>query len=138
MKYENIIIEKREFALLMEIISLAPHNSDPSYKAAIGKLTDELRAAEIREHDEMPEEVVRLYSTVSIKTPYQEQQSYKLVHPNKSDISKNKLSVLAPMGLALIGYASGDEIQWQFPSGINTIQILDVKQLQSAPKIETT
>jgi len=138
MKYENIIIEKREFALLMEIISLAPHNSDPSYKAAIGKLTDELRAAEIRKHSQMPEDVVRLYSTVQIKTPDQEQKSYQLVHPNKSDISKNMLSVLAPMGLALIGYASGDEIQWQFPSGINTIQILGVKQLQKERKTETT
>ena len=32
------------------------------------------------------------------------------------------------MALALFGYAAGDEIVWQFPSGINTIKIIGVKQ----------
>lgn len=137
MKYENIIIEKKEYQQLMEIISSAPHNNDPSYTTAIGKLTAELKVAELREDAQMPVEVVRLHSVVSIKTPFHDCKVYELVHPKKSDISKNKLSILAPMGLALIGYASGDEIQWQFPSGINTIQILNVEQPQSVSKSET-
>jgi len=36
--------------------------------------------------------------------------------------------VLAPMGLALFGYAKDDEILWQFPSGLQAIKILKVEQ----------
>ena len=50
--------------------------------------------------------------------------------PGKSDIALNMLSILTPMGLALYGYAEGDQVVWEFPSGINTIKIIKVEQVQ--------
>lgn len=134
MKYEKIIIDKKEYEQLNSIIAMAAHNNDPSYGAAIGKLIAELKTADIRNSADVPADIVRLHSTVSIKTPYRQSTTFELVHPEKSDISKNKLSILAPMGLALIGYATGDEIQWQFPSGLHTIEILAVEPPEKALK----
>lgn len=134
MKYKKIIVEKKEYEQLTNIIATAPHNNDPSYAVAIGKLIRELKTADIRVREDMPVDVVRLHSIVSIKTPFRQNTTFELVHPEKSDISKNKLSILAPMGLALIGYANGDKIQWQFPSGIHTIEILAVNQPEAAIK----
>lgn len=132
MKHEKIILEKREYRQLMGIIAAAPHNNDPSYAIAVGKLTGELKIADIRDEQDMPSDVVRLHSLVHIKTPFHQNTAFQLVAPEKSDISKNRLSILAPMGLALIGYASGDCIEWQFPSGIQTIEILSVEQPETA------
>lgn len=128
MKYEEIIIEKREYELLKQIISNADHNIDKTYKASIEKLANELKSATIIANENMPMEIVRFNSIVTIQMPFGEPKKYQIVTPEKSDISKNKLSVLAPMGLALFGYAISDEIMWQFPSGINAITILDVEQ----------
>lgn len=134
MKYEEIIIEKREYELLKQIISNAEHNTDKTYKASIEKLTNELKSARIVDNEYMPVEIVRFNSTVTVQMPFGGPKSFQIVTPEKSDISKNKLSILAPMGLALFGYAISDEIMWQFPSGINAITILDVEQRDALQK----
>jgi regulator of nucleoside diphosphate kinase len=134
MKYEEIIIEKREYELLKQIISNAEHNKDKTYKASIEKLTNELKSATIVNGEFMPDEVVRFNSVVTIQTPFGEPKCYQIVTPEKSDIAQNKLSILAPMGLALFGYAVSDEIMWQFPTGIHAIKILKVEQQSTLQK----
>ncbi|RRJ93527.1 GreA/GreB family elongation factor [Flavobacterium macacae] len=136
MKYEEIIIEKREYELLKQIISSAAHNKDKTYKASIEKLANELKSATIVTDKAMPEEIVRFNSIVTIQTPFGEPKSYQIVTPEKSDIANNKLSVLAPMGLALFGYAISDEIMWQFPTGVHAIKILKVEQQNTLEKKE--
>jgi len=128
MKYEEIIIEKREYELLKQIISNAEYNRDKTYKASIEKLATELKSATIVNDKFMPAEIVRFNSIVTIQTPFSDKKSYQIVIPEKSDIAQNKLSILAPMGLALFGYAISDEIMWQFPTGMHAIKILDVEQ----------
>lgn len=128
MKYEEIIIEKREYELLKQIISNAENNKDKTYKASIEKLTTELKSATIVNQEFMPAEIVRFNSIVTIQTPFSDTKIYQIVTPEKSDIAQNKLSILAPMGLALFGYAVSDEIMWQFPTGIHAIKILAVEQ----------
>jgi len=50
----------------------------------------------------------------------------KLVTPDKADIKEGKISVLSPVGTALIGYAKGAKISWQVPAGKKTFTILEV------------
>lgn len=127
MKYGEIIIEKKEYELLRQLLTNT-HQKDKTYRASIEKLADELKRAKIMNSDHIPEDIVRFNSIVTIETPFSQAKSYQLVAPEKSDISQNKLSVLAPMGLALFGYAIGDDVLWQFPSGMNSIKILKVEQ----------
>ncbi|MEZ0006485.1 MULTISPECIES: GreA/GreB family elongation factor [Flavobacterium] len=131
---KEIIIEKREYEMLRQIISNAGHNVDKTYKASIEKLANELKSATIIAKESMPEEIVRFNSIVTVQMPFGDPKSFQIVTPEKSDISKNKLSILAPMGLALFGYAVSDEIMWQFPSGMNAIKILNVEQPDALQK----
>lgn len=131
---KEIIIEKREYEMLRQIISNAGHNVDKTYKASIEKLANELKSATIIDKESMPEEIVRFNSIVTVQMPFGDPKSFQIVTPEKSDISKNKLSILAPMGLALFGYAVSDEIMWQFPSGMNAIKILNVEQPDALQK----
>lgn len=130
MKYGELIIEKKEYDFLKQIISLAKYYKDNTYKASIFKLNEELKDARIISNSKMPKDVIRLNSLVTIETPFAVERTYQIVTPEKGDIRKDKISVLAPMGLALFGYAQGDNITWTFPLGESHIYIKKVKQIE--------
>ncbi len=130
MKYGEIIVEKKEFALLRTIIGMAHYHKDDSYKTSIEKLNAELKRAKVVHKRDLPDDVIRFNSTVTINTAFDVKKTYQIVTPEKSNIKLNKISVLAPMGLALFGYAQGDEILWKFPVGESFIKILEVNQLE--------
>jgi len=128
MKYGGLIIEQKEFEFLKRLISLANYQKDATYKAAIYKLSTELKEAKIVSNGSLPLDVIRFNSLVTIETAYSVERTYQIVTPEKSDLSKNKISILTPMGLALFGYATGDRIKWTFPMGESYIHIKTVKQ----------
>lgn len=128
MKYGQLILDRREYGLLMRSIADSKSQEDIIYRESLKKLKLELLTAKVVDAAVMPEDVIRFNSVVNISTPYNVSSSYQIVTPDKSDIKNNKISILSPMGLALFGYATGDKIVWQFPSGENTIEILAVKQ----------
>ena len=101
---------------------------DVHYDNSIAKLSQELEAADVLEEQDIPKEVIRINSIVTIATAQNNNKSFRLVLPEESDISKNLLSILSPMGLALYGYAEGDHVIWEFPSGVNKITIMKVGQ----------
>ena len=125
MKYKKLLIEENEFDLLKRIISLAQHDKSDSYRLAISALKEEMTQAEIVKNKELPVDVIRFNSIVHIETPFLTKK-YQIVTPDKSSIAHDKISILAPMGLALFGYAIGDELTWDFPTGKGTIKIIDV------------
>jgi len=131
MKYGELIIEKKEYDFLKQIMSLAKYYKDNSYKASIYKLNEELKDARIVAKKKMPADVIRLNSIVTIETPYAVEKTYQLVTPENGDIRNDKISILAPMGLALFGYAKGDHINWTFPLGASYIKIKNVEQIES-------
>ena len=53
-------------------------------------------------------------------------QLFKLVFPEEADIDKNKISVLAPIGTAVLGYKVGDVIKWKVPDGEDFFQITNI------------
>jgi len=90
-------------------------------------LKAELKKAKIVSKDDFPSDVVRLNSKVTIKTEDKnELMELMLVTPDKANIKEKKISVLAPIGTALIGFREGQKIKWQVPSGKRTFTILEV------------
>jgi regulator of nucleoside diphosphate kinase len=128
MKYKKLVIETREFALMKRLLKQSGQNSDHIYQGSVQKLWEEMMFAKMVNDPEMPADVVRLNSIVTIRTPLNKNKVFSLVLPENSNIAENRLSILAPMGLALFGYAKGDSISWEFPSGVNEIKILKVEQ----------
>jgi len=131
MKYGRLVVERREYDKVKHILASAEYLNDEEQKTAIRKLQNELKAAELKPELEMPSDVVRLNSTVIFRMPEMSLKRFKIVAPEESDVSQKRLSLLSPMGLALFGYAQGDEVEWQFPSGMRTISIIEVEQPKS-------
>lgn len=128
MKYGGLVVEKKEYEIVKKITSIEAKEADRAQKTAIERLLTELKSAKLLSSADMPSDAVRLNSTVTFIIADLFRKRFKIVPPEQSDISQNKLSILSPMGLALFGYSQDDVVEWQFPSGPNTIRIIQVDQ----------
>lgn len=88
----------------------------------------ELDRATVLPSDQMPQDVVRMNSTLIYKDLDSEQvQEVTLVFPWDADIANKKISILAPMGMALIGLSEGQSIKWILPNGkTRWVQVLRI------------
>lgn len=86
--------------------------------AAVQDLEIELDRANIVDPKEVPPGIVTMNSTVDfIVEATNEEFVLTLVYPKDIDASGEKISVLAPVGSALLGLSQGDEIEWPKPGG---------------------
>ena len=49
-----------------------------------------------------------------------------IVTPDKANIKEKKISIMAPIGTALIGFRQGQKVKWKVPSGHKIFTILNV------------
>lgn len=129
MKYEKLVIEKKDFLVLKQLLNIEEQQKETTVKNHILKLREELKDAIFLDEEEMKNtDVVRLNSLVTVSSEDGNwKNTFQLVVPSKSNIDEKKISILMPMGSAVIGYAKGDVIQWEFPGGTKSLEILDVK-----------
>ena len=128
MKYGNLVIEKKEYVILKRLINLSTYYKDETFRKTVKKLIGELETAWIVDNSEMPEDVVRFNSIIDIGSKGGWYKTFQLVLPTESDIKKDKISILTPMGAALIGYAKNDSVIWDFPKGTKELTIKQVHQ----------
>ena len=55
-----------------------------------------------------------------------EENTYTLVFPSDAEIEQNKISILAPIGTAILGYRKGDTVSWLVPAGKRKVRIQDI------------
>jgi regulator of nucleoside diphosphate kinase len=90
-------------------------------------LHTELKKAKLVKKDDFPEDVVRLNSKVRIKAEGKDEvMELMLVTPDKADIKEKRISIMAPIGTALIGFRQGQKVKWQVPAGKKTFTIMEV------------
>ncbi|ADV48320.1 GreA/GreB family elongation factor [Cellulophaga sp. E16_2] len=131
MKYGTITIEKKEYVMLKRFLHLSGYHRDTTFKKSIRKLSEELSFAKVCNNNEMPKDVIRFNSIVTITANNGWTKEFQLVTPKDSDLKNNKVSILTPMGAAVIGYAEGDTISWEFPSGEQQLTVSKVEQKNS-------
>jgi regulator of nucleoside diphosphate kinase len=93
----------------------------------LAALAGELSRARVVPRSEIPADVVTMNSTVRLRDlETGEDDTYTLVYPDDADIDDNRLSVLAPVGTALLGYRAGDVVEWPVPAGVRRFRIEEV------------
>jgi regulator of nucleoside diphosphate kinase len=81
-------------------------------------LRAELERAIVVARDAIPPDVVTMYSIVRYRDVHAGvTREIQIVYPEESDLAGGKISVLAPVGAALLGLAAGQSIDWPFPGG---------------------
>ncbi len=124
---KKIYITTDNFRKLQETIDNLRLLADVLEKESLDKLEAELRRATIIDQDKTPDDVVTMNSTVCLMDIESgKEETYKLVYPSDADIEENKISVLAPIGTAIIGYKAGDVVEWRVPAGARKILIKEI------------
>jgi regulator of nucleoside diphosphate kinase len=131
MKYGNLMLEKREYVYLKRILNISGYTGDFETQKSLKRLLEELKTAQIVDNEELPKDIIRLNSKVSIESENGWSKTIQIVIPSDRDLKNDKISVLTPMGAALIGYAQSDAIIWDFPKGLQQLKIVAVEQDES-------
>ncbi|HEV2396723.1 MAG TPA: GreA/GreB family elongation factor [Candidatus Sulfotelmatobacter sp.] len=98
-------------------------------------LDQTLESAEVRPPGRVPKDVVRMNSRVRVLDfDTRKNGMYTLVFPEEANISRRLISVLAPLGLALLGRRRGDIIEAKVPGGIRKLR---VERVWHGPEITT-
>ncbi len=93
-------------------------------KERLQALAEELAKAQTVASREIPGDVVTMRSLVHVKDMKAgTEMDLSVVFPSEADSEQGKISVLAPVGTALLGYRVGDTVEWNVPGGLRRLKI---------------
>jgi len=123
MKGRVIYITQHDMERLRALIEIY-NGKDAVY---LERLEEELDSARIVEPKNIPYDVITMNSVVRIKDlDTGEEKTFAIVFPGKTDATEKAISILAPVGTALIGYREGDTIEWEVPAGTKRFQVIEI------------
>ena len=95
---------------------------------SVAALEEELERAQVVDGTKVRPDVVTLNSHVRVlDLDTGRMMDYEIVYPNtRPRSSAEPLSVLAPLGTALLGYRAGDVVEWDVPKGKRRLKVVDV------------
>lgn len=111
----RVIIPEQDFTCLRRLASSG--------------LQDELDRADVVSPLDLPAGVVTMHACVRyVDETTGERRRVTLVYPDRADAARGRVSVLAPVGSALLGLKPGDAIDWEFPHGVRRLRVERVIQ----------
>lgn len=126
-KQTYIYITKPDHERLTKLIEIAREREGDTNRKYLDRLEEELERAEVVQQKDIPEDVITMRSTVRLKDlDTSEEMTYQLMFPTEANFDEGKISVLAPIGTAMIGYRRGDVIEWEVPSGVRRLRVEEV------------
>ena len=125
-KRTKIFISEKDYDALTSLLqSGIIYKRDSEF---VGDLEEELARAVVVDTASIPDDVITMNSTFCLRNLDTDQvQTFTLVYPQHADISQGKLSILAPVGIAVLGYRVGDAIEWKVPSGNRRFRVESVR-----------
>ncbi|MFO7707170.1 MAG: nucleoside diphosphate kinase regulator [Desulfobacterales bacterium] len=120
----SIKVSSLDFERIEALLDSLPPNSFPEADL----LAAELDRAQKLDPQKMPADVVTMNSKVRFAVePSGKEYELTLVYPKAIDGAAGKISILAPVGSALLGLSVGQEIEWPAPGGnIVRVRIIDI------------
>lgn len=127
-KETSLIVSKSDYQQLLKLIE---QEDTPAAEA----LDIELSRAELVEENKLPADAVSMGSVVTFTDlDSQEEKTISLVYPHDADVTTMKISILSPVGSALIGLRIGGNIDWPVPQGkVRRLKVIAVQQPTKQP-----
>ena len=123
MEQRDIYITEFDLSRLKELVNvgISFKERDRDY---LESLRNELDRAHVVEPTAIPRDVVTMNSQVRIEDMETAQENvYTLVFPSDARIAERKVSILAPIGTAMLGCRAGDTVDWPVPAGTRKVRI---------------
>ena len=126
MNNESIIVTTADHAELNSVITFTGKVSKRA-KLELRLLENELKRARIVAPDEIPPDVITMNTRAELlDLESGEHMKFTLVLPVDANINDGKISVLAPLGTAMLGYRVGDEFEWHVPYGLRRLKVINL------------
>ena len=123
MSKKLIYITDNDMKKLKELI-IEADNKDKKY---LRELEDELDKGEVVNSRDIPNNIITMNSKVRLRDiNTQKEMICWLVFPDDSNADQGKISILAPIGTALLGYKVGDIIEWEVPAGVTKLKVEEI------------
>ena len=114
--------DKERLSRLLDVI-----NRDEEGREEIQDLEREIERGAVVRPEEMPADVVTMNSSVRVTDlESEESRVYTIVFPSEANYEQGKISILAPLGAALLGYRVGDTVEWNVPRGVRCLRIEEI------------
>ena len=111
----QIIVSTSDYELLTDLANASLQRQP----AVAQELLDEMERAKVVDASAVPADVVRMGSTVTFKSDDGQTRTLKLVYPVDESLNDHRISVMTPVGAALIGLGVGQSISWTARDGKN-------------------
>ena len=135
MKTKNIVMTEADYRRLQRLVE-SPGRYWKRDSEHLESLQQELERAIVVTAGKMPRDVVTMNSRVRVEDLSSGREAtYQIVFPSAADVTENRISVLAPIGTALLGYRAGTTVEWRAPSGMRRFRILEVEYQPEAAGI---
>lgn len=122
---DRIFVTKADFERLRQFVQRRDERRSTDF-TYLDALEEELDRAEVVDAEALPRDVITMNSEVRLRDlDSGEETVYKLIFPTQTP-SRNSVSILAPVGTAMLGYRVGDVIEWRVPKGIRRLQVLEI------------
>jgi len=137
-KTREIIVADADMEKLSRLIQASQHSLFRDQRQ-LDALDQALQSAEVRHTCRIPKSVVRMNSSIRVQDFEKgKQEWYTLVFPEAADISKGLISVLAPVGIALLGHRQGEVIEARVPGGTRRLRVEQVRFKRQAARKRCT
>jgi len=126
MEHRDIYVTEFDLARLRELVNvgISFKERDRDY---LESLRNELDRAHVVEPREIPRDIVTMNSQVRIEDmDTGDENVYTLVFPSEARIAERKVSILAPIGTAMLGCRVGDTVDWPVPAGTLKVRIKNI------------
>ena len=126
MNSKTIQITELDYGRLQKLVEEASY-TELRGRDYLARLQAELERAQVVRPEAVPENVITMNSTVVLlDVDTQQEETYTLVFPDRADATSGRISVLAPIGMAMMGYQVGDTFEWPVPDGIRRLQVKEI------------
>lgn len=124
-----IIVASEDHSRLLELVS----RSDGTGVAE--QIEVEIGRARVLPLSEVPGDVVVMNSELEYEdVATHQRRRLQLVYPKDADFDAGRISILAPLGCALLGLRVGQEIDWRMPGGLRRLRVLSVVRHPEEPR----
>ena len=122
-----IYITTSDYDRLSGLIEMSRERNGDADREYLDQLEEELGRAELVNPKEIPADVITMRSKVRLKDLKSgETVMYSLVFPFEANSNEGQISVLAPIGTALLGNRSGDVVESKVPSGLRRLKVKEI------------
>ena len=126
MRERKLHITDSDMRRLRKLIE-GSHNWNQKDREYLEDLENELDRATIVSSRKVPPEIVTMNTKMRVKDLGSgKEMTIQLVFPREADYEQGKISIMAPVGTALIGYGVGDTVEWKVPAGIRRLKIQEI------------